>query len=185
MNKDINKHSYKDRKYDIVSYDPDWPHQFETYARRIKDVFGNSIQIEHIGSTAVPGMSGKSCIDVLVMVEDLAVVEEHISEMEQAGFEYAGQFVTQNSLLFRSIRENKLLANIHFFPIGHPHNNEMLSLRNYLRAHPEEIEAYSRIKSELYCKYPDDYASYRKYKDEYMNGLIKRSVEAAAQVAST
>jgi len=173
-----NKHTYKDRKYNVVPYDSQWPHQFELYANKIKNIFGNTIQIEHIGSTAVPGMSGKSCIDVLVIVKNLETVGEHLKEMEQAGFEDAGQFVMKNSRLFRIMQDNSLLANIHFFPKGHPHNEEMINVRDYLRSSPNEVAAYSAMKSELYTKYSGDYAAYRKYKDEYMDALIKRAVKS-------
>lgn len=172
-----NKHSYKDRKYDVVSYDSNWPNQFENYALKIRKIFGDDVQIEHIGSTSVFGMDGKPCIDLLVMVKDLKMVEEHISDMENVGFQYAGQFVMESSRLFRVMENNHLLANIHFFPVGHPHNAEMINLRDYLRKHPEEVEVYSNIKKELYSKYKNDYASYRKYKDEYMDGLKKRVSE--------
>lgn len=169
-----NKHPYENRKYDVVPYDTNWPNQFEIYASKIRKTFGDDVQIEHIGSTSVPGMSGKSCIDVLVIVKDLKTVEGHINSMKQAGFEYAGQFVMNGSRLFRVMKDNVSLANIHFFPIGHPHNEEMLNLRNYLRVHPEETTAYSNIKNELYSKYPNDYATYRKLKDVYMENLKKR-----------
>ena len=95
-------------------------------------------------------------------------------DMERAGFKYADQFVTENSRLFRAVEDNEVCANIHFFPVRHPHNDEMLGLRNYLRTHPEEVSAYSKMKSKLYLKYPNDYASYRKYKDEYVDNLNKR-----------
>src|SRR3989344_2100488 len=166
------KHSYKDRKYEVVPYDPKWPNQFEEYKIKLENIFGG-VQIEHIGSTSITGMSGKSCIDVLVIVNDLKTVEDYIINMEQAGFEYAGQLVMDNSRLFRVIKENILLANIHFFPVGHPHIKEMLDLRDYLRSHPKEVGAYSNLKDELYSKYQNDYASYRKLKDEYMKGLVE------------
>jgi GrpB-like predicted nucleotidyltransferase (UPF0157 family) len=53
----------------------------------------------------------------------------------------------------------------------------MIGVRDYLRSHPEEVNAYSLKKKELYTLYADDYASYRKYKDEYMNELIKRALD--------
>lgn len=169
-----NQHLYRDRKYDVVPYDVNWPSQFEMYASKIKEVFGSNIQVEHIGSTSVPGMSGKPCIDILVVINDLKTVEDRVGEMQEKGFEYAGQFVMKDSRLFRVTKDSALLANIHFFPIGHPHNEEMISLRDYLRAHPEEVTAYSNIKDELYSRYPNDYATYRKHKDEYMDDLVKR-----------
>lgn len=168
-----NKHSYSSRKYAVVPYDPNWVHQFEELKVKLQTIF-KTAQIEHIGSTSVPGMVGKSCIDVLVIVNDLQEVETHTSEMENLGFEYAGEFVMKDSCLFRIMKDNILLANIHFFPVGHPHNKEMLGLRDYLRSHPEEVKAYSDLKQQLYANYQNDYASYRKYKDEYMAGLKER-----------
>ena len=168
------KYSYKNRKYSLVPYDPLWVKEFEEYASQIRKIFPDA-QIEHIGSTSVQGMIGKPCIDVLVIVDSLDIVQNQREHMEQVGFEYAGEFVMENSRLFRIMRENVLLANIHFFLKGHSHNAEMLNLRDYLRTHPDEVQAYSNFKKELYSKYGDDYASYRKYKDKYMEDLKKRA----------
>ncbi|MFA5131774.1 MAG: GrpB family protein [Candidatus Paceibacterota bacterium] len=168
-----NSHSYKNRKYEVVPYDVMWPKLFENYSLTIKKIFGN-VSIEHIGSTSIPGMSGKSCIDILVIVKDLSDVEKHIEEMKQSGFDYSGEFVMKNSRLFRVVADNVLYANVHFFPEGHIHNKEMLDLRDYLRNHPEEVEAYSVLKKNLYIQHANDYALYRKYKDEYMNNLMER-----------
>ncbi len=174
MFKDSQTHPYRDRKYEIVTYDPNWSKRFEIYASKIRQIFGN-IQIEHVGSTSVPGMSGKSCVDVLAILPDtVELAKKHRTEMELAGFEYAGSFVTEDSVLFRIIEDNALTANIHFFPSGHPHNTEMLNLRNYLRSHPEEVLAYSAYKKDLASRYASDYASYRKFKDEYMEKLKER-----------
>ena len=168
-----NKHPYSSRKYEIVPYDPNWVNQFEDLKLKIQTVFKSS-QIEHIGSTSVPGMSGKPCIDVLVTVDDIKEVENHVTGMENLGMEYAGEFVMKDSRLFRVMKNDTLLANIHFFPVGHTHNKEMLNMRDYLRANPEEVTQYSELKQDLYMKYKDDYASYRKYKDEYMDKLKGR-----------
>ena len=80
-----------------------------------------------------------------------------------------------DSRLFRVMRDRTLIANIHFFPPPHAHVAEMLALRDYLRSHPEEVKAYSKLKIDLYKNYPDDYASYRKHKDKYMDGLKNRA----------
>ncbi len=177
LNKD--KQSYKDREYTVVPYDAEWSEQYAVYTARIKNIFGE-IQTEHIGSTSVPGMTGKPCIDVLVLINDLRIVEDHIDDMQQAGFEYAGQFVMPDSRLFRVTRDNTLIVNIHFFPPQHVHVAEMLTLRDYLRSHPGEVQAYSTLKLDLHKKYPNDYASYRKYKDNYMDGLKNRAAAASA-----
>lgn len=134
------------------------------------------MQIDHIGSTSVPGMPGKPCIDLLVQVHDLKCVDDNIEKMKEAGFDYAGEYVMKDSRLFRVSKDNEILANIHFFPSNHPHVAEMINLRDYFRSHPGEVIAYSKLKNDLYLKYPNDYESYRKYKDEYMNSLKMRII---------
>lgn len=174
---DIN--SYKDRKYKILPYNADWLKMFEMYSAKISEIFSDveGLKIEHIGSTSINRMSGKDCIDVLVSVNDLTQVENRIEEMEKAGFLYAGQFLMEGSRLFRVMKDSSLLANIHFFISGHPHAEQMIKFRDYLRENPEEAENYSKLKEELFTKYPDDYSLYRKYKDEYVNSLNKRIIK--------
>lgn len=165
---------YKDRKYDIVAYDINWKKKFSAESEIIRKIFGSDVQIEHIGSTSVVGMEGKPCIDILVIIENLEIVKGHISDMENVGYLYRGSFIADNSLLFTRIKNNNIETNVHFFPEGHPHIKEMLTLRDYLRSHPEEVSEYSKLKKELYKKYPNDYVEYREAKDEYMKGLKER-----------
>ncbi len=171
----MKKEVYKDRKYEIVSYDPEWPRRFELYADKVRKIFGPEVQIEHIGSTSVPGMSGKPCIDVLVVV-DMKIVESHTQELLAAGFVDAGEFVMKGSHLFRVMNGHEPIVNIHFFPPGHSHVVQMIAVRDFLRSHPEEVTTYSKIKDELFVKFADDYSAYRENKDKYMHELIKRAL---------
>jgi len=167
--------NYKNRKYQVVQYDPDWRGQFEAEAQKLGEIFGNdALRLEHIGSTSVPGMAGKPTIDILILVHDLAAAEDHKSQMEALGYEYLPDFVTEDSRLFRKMRDNIILVNVHVFRSDHPHVKDMLGLRDYLRSHPEEMQAYSALKRGLFEKYPGDYAEYRKQKDAYMEELKKR-----------
>jgi GrpB-like predicted nucleotidyltransferase (UPF0157 family) len=169
-------HTYRDRTYHVGPYDPNWVRQFEAYGLNIRTILGDDLRIEHIGSTAVPGMSGKPCVDVLVIVKNLNFVKENIRRLEDMGFISAGAFVMENSLLFRQMDGNTVLANIHFFPNGHPHIEDMLTLRDYLRTHPNKAKAYAEFKEELYVRQKKDYAAYRKEKDAYMENMKKRAM---------
>ena len=166
--------SYAARKFSISPYKASWKTAFNEYAEILGEMYPNAA-IEHIGSTAVEGMSGKDTIDVLVIVDNLELIQDSVEVMEEAGFIYEGEFVMKDSLLFRKMNGSELLANIHFFPKGHAHIAEMVGIREYLRNHPEEVKNYSDLKVDLYKKYKDDYSSYRKHKDEYMKQLLERS----------
>ena len=172
--KNTKSFDYKDRKYDVVAYDSNWLKRFLDESKIIRKIFGNEIQIEHVGSTSVVGMEGKSCIDILVIPKNLELVKERISDMESVGYLYRGTFIGDNALLFTRIKDGAIETNIHFLPVGHMHINNMLTLRDYLRSHPKEVREYSELKKKLYEKYPNDYAMYRKEKDEYMEKLKER-----------
>jgi GrpB-like predicted nucleotidyltransferase (UPF0157 family) len=164
--------NYKDRKYEIIPYDPNWPHQFSEHAKILKSIFADeAISIEHIGSTAVPRLAGKPTIDVLILVEDVSIADRVEKQMKIAGYNALGEFVTEGARLFVKESNNIRYCNIHVFQKDHPHVKEMLQLRDYLRAHSEVVSEYSKLKADLATKYPNDYGEYRKYKDEWMNAL--------------
>ncbi len=168
------KLDYKDRKYNIVDYDIGWQDIFNKEAIIIKNIFIEDVQIEHVGSTSVLGMAGKPCVDILVIFKNPENVKNHIFDMENAGYVYRGNFIRNDAFLFTKIENGEIKVNAHFFPNGHLHIKEMLELRDYLRNNADEVLKYSELKKELYKKYPNDYASYRKEKDEYMDELKKR-----------
>jgi GrpB-like predicted nucleotidyltransferase (UPF0157 family) len=165
---------YKDRKYDIVAYDPNWLKMFSAESEIIKKVFKSDIEIEHIGSTSVPGMEGKPCIDILAIINDIDKVKNYLTEIEKSGYIYRGNVVSKDALLFTKMEDGATVVNLHFIQEHHPHIFEMLSLRNYLRNNPIEVTKYSALKRELYQKHGNNYAEYRKIKDEYMEKLKDR-----------
>lgn len=172
--------NYKNRKYKILPYDPNWSQQFAEHAKILKSIFAcKAISIEHIGSTAVPGLAGKPTIDILIIVEDVSVTNELEKQMETAGYHVLGEYVTEGALLFVKESDNTRYCNIHVFQKDHPHVQEMLQLRDYFRTHHEVVNEYSKLKTDLAIKYPNDYGQYRKYKDEWMNSLkLKIKTEA-------
>ncbi|MFA5413015.1 MAG: GrpB family protein [Patescibacteria group bacterium] len=166
------KLSYQNRRYTITLYDPDWKKNFENEVKIIQPIFaGKALQIEHIGSTSVPGLAGKPTIDILVLVNDVSEIDGLNKKMEDIGYKVLGEYVMPGAQLFVKEKNDVRLVNLHVFQKDHSHVKEMLQLRDYLRVHPEDVKEYSDLKFELAEKYPNDYAQYRKYKDEYMERL--------------
>ena len=166
---------YKDRKYKVVSYNENWPKQFAVEAEKLKSIFGmDAVGIEHIGSSAVPGMAGKPTIDILVLVNDIAVVDKYNQQMETIGYKSKGAYVMPDSRLFVKEKDNLVFVNTHFFEENHPHVKNMVGLRDYFRTQPEAVKEYSDFKVKLYNKFKNDYAQYRKLKDVYMNDLKRK-----------
>lgn len=164
--------SHNDRKYSVISYDPTWKKGFERESVTLQKIFGSlALAIEHVGSTAVPGLAGKPTLDLLILVDNIAPIDSFNDVLQTAGYDALGAFVSPGTRLFIREVEGERLCNVHVFPKDHPHAQEMLDLRNYLRRHPNLVREYSQLKFDLFKKYPQDYASYRRHKDAWMERL--------------
>ena len=164
--------NYKNRKYEIIPYDPVWVDRFEAEAKILNSIFvDEALSIEHIGSTSVSGLAGKPTIDILITVADISITDRLNEQMEIAGYHALGEYVTEGAKLFVRESENVRNCNVHVFQKDHPHVKEMLQLRDYLRTHQDIVREYSDLKFDLVKKYSNDYGQYRKFKDEWMNKL--------------
>lgn len=77
----------------VVPYDATWPKKFQQEAQKVSDIVQtNQIAIIHIGSTSVPNLSAKPIIDILLIVNDIALLDRQQTQFEQLGYEYLGEF---------------------------------------------------------------------------------------------
>lgn len=169
---------YKNRKYKIEAYNPEWKKKFEIEAENLRSIFFNkAVSVEHVGSTSVPGLAGKPTIDILITVEKIEIADNLSKEIEKIGYKDLGDYIKKGSRLFAKEEGNERQINLHVFEVKHPHVSEMINLRDYFRSNIEKVEEYSALKFDLFKKYPDDYGLYRKYKDEWMENLIKTLIK--------
>ncbi len=158
------------RPYKIEPYNPDWVLEFEKIKEDVEISFGSkALAIEHVGSTSVPGMSAKHCIDVLVVVKDFDGFAEEKSKMVELGYAWEDEYINPHTVLFFKERADKSkTVNIHVCPQGSFDEEQFLVGRDYLRAHPERAQMYSNLKAELSAKYPSDYPAYRDAKQPFL-----------------
>lgn len=172
--------SVKDRAYTVIPYQESWRENFETIKNQLLPVFDNqAIDIAHVGSTSIIGMSGKPTIDVLVIVGNIAGIDALNGAMAELGYVALGEYVAPNSRLFAKEENNERLINVHCFEKDHPHAQEMIVMRDFLRSHPDEAKAYADLKIDLHRKYPEDYKEYRHFKDPYLTKMKARAIEWA------
>lgn len=167
------KAEHRARKYTVEPYNSGWERRFKIEADNLHRIFRDkAISIEHIGSTAVPGLAGKPTIDILITVERIEIADELSEKIEGIGYKNLGDYIKKGSRLFIKELDHTRFVNVHVFEENHPHVRGMLGLRDYLRSHPKIVEEYSKLKFDLVRKYPYDYGRYRKYKDEWMERLV-------------
>ena len=157
----------------IVPYDPDWPRRFDEERRILAAVFaGSDATIEHVGSTAVPGLGAKPVIDVLVGVPALIEVEHRIPALEAAGYEYVPKYETQrpDRRYFRKPRSGPRAFHVHCVVTGSDFWIRHLAFRDHLRAHPESAAAYYDLKRELSTRVSKE--EYTDAKTPFIEGIL-------------
>ncbi len=173
---------------EIVDPDPTWPDQFVVIRDTLADVLGDdALRIDHIGSTAVPGLAAKDVIDVQITV---ATLDEAIVERLQAAGYTTRPDITSDLLVgcddvdelakrYVQERSGERRANIHIRAAGRRNQRYALLFRDHLRGDDVVRDAYGQLKRHLAGLYPDDPEGYYDIKDPVMD-IIYRGAEAWA-----
>jgi GrpB-like predicted nucleotidyltransferase (UPF0157 family) len=148
-----------DRRVTIVEPKETWPTEFEAIATSIRDALGPlALRVDHIGSTAVPGLPAKDIIDVQVTVAALdrerlvpALARTGLADQGIGGDHRppgaVGPDDDWRKLLFKPTTGRQV--NVHVRVAGRPNQRYPLLFRDYLRAHPDAASAYARLKRGL------------------------------------
>ena len=132
----------------LVEYDPNWPELFEQEAARIRSVLGNkALQIEHVGSTSVPGLCAKPIIDMLLVVKDSADELSYVPALEAAG--YILRIRESDWFEHRLFKGPDTDINLHVFSSGTSEIDRMLRFRDWLRSNENDQEKYAQVKRSL------------------------------------
>lgn len=165
-------------KVEVVPPNPAWRSEFEAESRRIASVMGeNVVTIHHIGSTAIPGIYAKPVIDFLIEVKAIAKIDEQTAAMATLGYEAMGEFGLPGRRYFRKNRSPDIRThNVHAYEVGSPEINRHLAFRDYMIAHPEIAQQYSKLKRELAKQYPHDIEGYMDGKDEFVKAIEQKAL---------
>jgi GrpB-like predicted nucleotidyltransferase (UPF0157 family) len=156
----------------VVPYDPAWVTTFKQVRARIVPLFGDlAVGVEHIGSTAVPGLDAKPIVDVDVVVRHDADVAEAIRRLATIGYEHLGDLGVAGREAFRAPPG---LARHHLYvcAAGSAALRAHLTLRDALRNDPEVAAAYGAVKRELAERFRDDRDSYAEEKTPFITSVL-------------
>lgn len=168
----------KDPHLRIIPYNPEYPKIFNEIKEFICGVIPYPVQIEHVGSTAVPGLGGREIIDVLVIAEQEYM--RRIAELLEArGFRCNPQASIPLEKLFVSgpykYKGREYHVHIHITFKGSREHEEKLLFRDYLRENPEEAKRYYGLKKMWMEKAGSDPSRYRKCKAAYIRAVLKNA----------
>ena len=164
------------RLIEVVPYNPRWRVLFEGVASELIEVFGEEVvAIHHVGSTAIPNISAKPIIDVLVEVWCIERIDEFDPKMAERGYLPKGEFGIRGRRFFIKGDEEQRTHHIHVFQTGNPEVERHIAFRDHMIAHPEEAEAYSRLKEKLARRFPHDIEGYMAGKDEFIKKIERKA----------
>jgi GrpB-like predicted nucleotidyltransferase (UPF0157 family) len=136
------------RRLVVVDADPAWPHQFQEIAAYLDPFVGESaVRIEHVGSTAVPGLAAKPVIDIDVVVADESRVRATLQRIESAGYRWVGDLTVSGREAFEPIGTPPLPEHHLYLVVenNRAHADHWL-LRDALVGNPELINRYAALK---------------------------------------
>lgn len=133
------------------------------------------MQIEHIGSTSVPGLAAKPIIDISVAVRDLAEVTASVPTMADLGYGEVSIHPRFQCRLFSKGAYNEGTHHVHFTVHGSPVWTEPLLFRDYLRAHPAAAAWYQQIKRAAATEHQHDLNGYHDQKASCVEALMAQA----------
>jgi GrpB-like predicted nucleotidyltransferase (UPF0157 family) len=132
---------------EIVAYSPEWPALFAAHRELIARALGGAaLEIEHVGSTAVPNLAAKPVVDMDLIVEDPRREETYAPALADLG--YALIIRERTWYQHRMLRHHRPRINLHVFGRSCPEHARHILFRDWLRAHPEDCARYERAKAE-------------------------------------
>jgi len=158
----------------LVAYDREWPSLFAAAARRIRDALADRVlQLEHVGSTAVPGLDAKPIIDIVLVVLDSRDESDYVPPLEAAGFTVKLREPAWYE--HRLFNASDVALNLHVFSVGCPEIERMVRFRDWLRGHVDDRACYAEAKRRLAAQEwasVDDYATAK-------TGVVQEVLERA------
>jgi len=164
----------------VVEYDPAWPVAFERERALIADALGDlMLAIEHVGSTAVPGLGAKPVIDVMVGVRALADCEKCVPLLEELGYEYRGEAGIPGRLHFRKFTRGARTHHLYIVKQGSDYWERTILFRDCLREHPREARQYHELKVRLAAQFGVDREGYNMAKTALIESALVKARAAA------
>jgi len=159
----------------VVEYDEAWPRLFENLRAHVWPAVGDvALAVEHVGSTSVPGLCAKPIIDMTVIVAARHLVPQAIERLGLIGYRHRGNLGIDDREAFEWPQD---LARHHLYvcPAGTTSLRNQLTLRDYLRAHPDVAVEYGALKKALARQFPREIDSYVAGKTDFIVSMLRRA----------
>ncbi|MDP2919042.1 MAG: GrpB family protein [Dehalococcoidia bacterium] len=158
----------------VVEYRPEWASHYQVEAARVRACAGDLItDVQHIGSTAVPGLPAKPILDIAIAVPDRGAVPVVVKRLVEVGYSDRGyQEATGGHLLIKDREPDVRTVHLHIVETADSPWRNYIMFRDLLRRDPVIRKKYAKLKKRLARNFPDDRKSYTEGKDTFIRGVL-------------
>ena len=166
----------------LVDHNPKWLKAFKDEKKQLQEIFGvDVLGVEHVGSTAIPGIKAKPIMDLMVAVPDIDDYEKYIEGLLKMGYQFRRDYrgTDQEHILFVKGPEEKRTHYLKLCELNSEFWDEHIIFRDYLIDHPEKAKEYEELKIELNKKYSKDRDTYTKMKEDFIKQILELATKEA------
>jgi GrpB-like predicted nucleotidyltransferase (UPF0157 family) len=171
----------------IVDYDPDWAVLFEAEAHAIRRAAGGvSLKIEHVGSTAVPGLPAKPIVDIAIAIQSRDVIPALARILTAMGYLDRGDKGADGGyILVKDSAPEVRIVFLHVVEETDTQWHNYIAFRDVLRANETIRKQYAELKMQLAARFPNDRKSYTDGKDDFIGKILRARNAVPPPAAST
>ncbi|WP_406872311.1 GrpB family protein [Aminobacter sp. P9b] len=158
---------------ELVPYDPNWAKHFSDAEAVLRATLGSSVvAIDHVGSTAIPGIPAKPIIDIDVTLSSLSAIPRGSAGLVNAGYEPRGNRYDDEVWAFL-LKSSAPQLRVYLCPEGNRTHERRLVFREYLRHHDDAAKEYSFLKRRLAAQFSYDGDRYTSEKSQFVQGIVE------------
>jgi GrpB-like predicted nucleotidyltransferase (UPF0157 family) len=161
---------------EVADSDSRWHLVFEALAAELRTALSDlDATVEHVGSTAVPGLAAKPIIDVAVGIRGKIAIDRLIESLEPLGYIYRRDEGANGGQLFVVDAEGKpgqRIAYIHVVATNDPQWSRYLGFRDLLKENPHALLEYEQLKRRLAVEFPNDRIGYTAAKESFIRAVL-------------
>ena len=159
----------------LVPHHPEWDALFQAEKAKLLEALGDLVlDIQHVGSTAIPTISAKPIIDIAVLVKSIEEVSKRVGNIETLGYQKR-QEDRPDRIFFTKGPEEKRIVYLHIGDASTNYVQDMIAFRDYLIENPGQAKKYMELKSELAEKFADDRDTYTPAKESFVQEVLKKA----------
>lgn len=161
----------------VVPYDPEWKNEFQKIKSMLLPHIGDLIlDIVHIGSTSVEGLSAKPIVDFNIVMDSYNIFPALRKRLEELGYEYEGNGgITGRERFKRTYKDEFITYHMYVCPKDSHEHMRNIIFRDYLRTHPVEADKYAQLKIQLAEQFRHDINSYTGSKHEFIEDILLKA----------